>query len=260
MLISHTHRFAFIHIPRTAGCSVSVALGRHGENVMGYWANRWLDRVGIHVNHYAPLRWRRFRLHTSAAILRRQVPADVFDGLFKFTFVRNPWAMLVSHYRFLTTNDAHHRSRLARRLGSFADYVDYEIRRDKISQSRMVTDRHGRLLVDFVGRMESLEQDFATICRRIGVEANLPHLNRSAGSRSTEEDYRNSYDDRLIDRVADHFAEDIERFGYRFDGSTVAAPVVLPAANPSRARPRLAMTASLLRSAGICSSRATASA
>jgi len=267
MVISHTHRFAFIHIPRTAGCSVSVALGGCAEPVMQYWANRWLDQAGIHVNHYAPLRWRRFRLHTSAAILRRQVPAACFDGLFKFTFVRNPWELLVSHYRFVANNPAHHRNRLARRLESFERYVDYEIRRDKISQSRMVTDHEGRLLVDFVGRMESLERDFATICRRIGVEARLPHLNRSAGSSSVHDDYREHYTAPLIDRVANHFAEDIARFGYTFEGSAATGQSAAAAgcdfasaASPSRARARLAATASLRSSWGIWSSSATASA
>lgn len=213
MLLSLSHRFAFIHIPKTAGCSVSKAIGRHAEPVMGYWANRWLDRVGIHVNHYAPLRWKRFRTHTSAAILQRHLPPAVFADLFKFSFVRNPWDLLVSSYHFVRNSPGHHRCRRANRLRSFEEYALYELRRNKISQTRMLTDRRGRLLVDFVGHTETSRQDFATICGHIGIAAELPHVNRSS-----HDDYRDYYTDRLIDRVRHHFAEDIERFGYTFDG------------------------------------------
>jgi hypothetical protein len=215
MLISHTHRFAFVHVPKTGGCSIRRALSRHGDRVMGYWMNRWLDRIGIHVNHVAPYRQKRFRMHTAAETLRRQVPAHVFDGLFKFAFVRNPWDLLVSHYLFVGSTPRHHRHRRVAGLGSFEHYVDWELRRGKISQSRMLCDRHGALLVDYVGRFESLHRDFADVCRRLGLETTLPHVNRT--SVRDRADWRTYYSPALAARVAEHFAEDIERFGYRFE-------------------------------------------
>jgi hypothetical protein len=211
MLISHTHRFAFIHIPKTGGCSVKIALTPYAENVTGYWANRWLDRVGIHVNYFAPYAAKRFRTHTPAAILERELPADAFAQLYKFAFVRNPWDLLVSSYHFLQRSADHRRSHRAVRGRSFAEYVDYELYRGKLLQSPMLTDRRGRLLVDFVGRFESLDPDFAAVCHRLGIGAVLPHANRSWRG-----DYRDHYSERLAARVADRFAEDIERFGYTF--------------------------------------------
>ena len=212
MLISHRHRFAFIHVPKTAGSSVAFALWPHADHVDDYWMNRGLKLVGIHVNHYAPYRRKKFRTHTPAAILERQLPAEVFADLFKFAFVRNPWDLLVSSYHYLLKHAPHHRGRLARRLQSFADYAAYEIRRGKMSQSAMLTGRDGRLLVDFVGRFESLPSDFAYACRRIGVEVELPRANATR-----HRDYRNFYDDRLAEAVGRFFAADAERFGYGFD-------------------------------------------
>ena len=220
MLISHTHRFAFIHIPKTGGCSVKIALSPHVESVLDYWPNRWLDHVGIHVNYFAPYAVKRFRTHTPAALLARELPADAFARLFKFAFVRNPWDLLVSSYDFLKRSGNHRRSRHARRMRSFAEYVDYELWRGKLFQSRMVTDGRGRVLVNFIGRFESLDRDFAVVCRRIGVEAALPHANRGWHT-----DYREHYSDRLAARVADRFAEDIERFGYAF--ADAPAPTAL---------------------------------
>jgi len=68
------------------------------------------------------------------------------------------------------------------------------------------------LLVDAVGRFESLEEDFSQICRRLGLSANLPHANRSS-----HRDYRFYYTDRTIEYVADRCRDDISRFGYAFD-------------------------------------------
>lgn len=212
MLISHRHRFAFIHVPKTAGSSVAFALWPHADHVDDYWMNRGLTLVGIHVNHYAPYRRKKFRTHTSAAILQRQLPADVFADLFKFAFVRNPWDLLVSSYHYLLEHQGHHRGRSARRLRSFADYAAYEIGRGKMSQSAMLAGDDGRLLVDFVGRFESLASDFAFVCRRIGVDGSLGRANTTR-----HRDYRNFYDDRLAEAVGRFFAADAERFGYSFD-------------------------------------------
>lgn len=222
MLISHRHQFAFVHVPKTGGSSVSHALWSFADHVDHYWANRCLSLVGIRVNHYAPCRFRKFRPHTPADTLRHNLPAGLFDSLFTFAFVRNPWDLLVSYYHFLRDADSHpdhvsHRRRHATRLPDFEAYIRYEIRRGKISQTRMVTDRRGRVLVDFLGRYESLRADFAHICREIGINASLGRANASARG-----DYRDYYTDRLVALVRDGFAEDIERFGYGFSGSPAA--------------------------------------
>jgi hypothetical protein len=217
MLISHSHRFAFVHVPKTAGSSVGLALKPHADRVDGYWANRWLAAVGIHVNHLAPVRYRKFRPHVSAAVLEAWLPPEVFAGLFKFAFVRNPWDLLVSSYHYLKSKPMHRRSRLVRSLPSFADYVEYEIRRGQLLQTRLVCDRQGRLLVNFVGRYESLASDFEFICRQIGIDATLRRVNATVRG-----DYREHYPPPLAARVAEAFAPDIERFGYSFSPAAVS--------------------------------------
>lgn len=214
MLVSYSHGFAFVHVPKTAGCSISLALQPYCDHVVRYWMNRWLDRIGIHVNHLAPYRLKRFRLHTSAETLLRQIPEAAFNRLYKFAFVRNPWDLLVSHYNFVRSTPRHHRRARVVGLESFDRYVEYELRRDKILQSRMLCDRRGVLLVDDIGRFESIEADFTRICRRLGIDATLPHVNRGV---IRDRDYRAYYSERLAARVAEYFAEDIERFGYQFE-------------------------------------------
>lgn len=222
MLISHSHQFAFIHIPKAAGASVTHSLAQYGERADQHWMNRSLNAIGIHVNHYAPHRLKRFRLRTSAQTLQQQLTASVFAGLFKFAFVRNPWDLLTSYYHYITQPGDHHRGQATRNLKSFEDYVGYEIHRNKISQSRMVTDRRGELLVDFIGRFETLRDDFSFVCQRLNLSASLLHKNLSI-----HRDYRDSYTDHLAKRVRQHFAEDIQRFGYTFEES-VPSPYAKP--------------------------------
>ena len=48
-------------------------------------------------------------------------------------------------------------------------------------QSEFLYDEDGNCLVDFVGRFESLQQDFDTVSRRIfGEPVTLPHRNESS--------------------------------------------------------------------------------
>jgi len=226
MLISHSHRFAYIHIPKVAGVSISRTLGcRYGTPIDHYWGNWLLKAIGINVNHYAPYRLKKFRLHTPAWILKRELPPAVFADLFKFSFVRNPWDLLVSHYHFVLRTRSHHRSRIAGQLGSFEQYAHYEIGRGKISQSAMLTAADGRLLVDFVGHFETLDDDFAHVCRRIGTLVRLPRLNSTIHA-----DYRSFYSDRLAEDVGRYFAADVARFGYCFDGLAASA---IPASAPA---------------------------
>jgi hypothetical protein len=80
-------------------------------------------------------------------------------------------------------------------------------------QADMLTGADGTLLVDEIGRYETLRADFARICRHVGIEPLLPHLNRSH-----HRDYRTYYTERTRALVAEHFRKDIELFGYTFDG------------------------------------------
>jgi hypothetical protein len=75
-----------------------------------------------------------------------------------------------------------------------------------------IKDLDGRIQMDFIGRFENLQEDFAYIADRIGLEdAELPHL--LAGKNPSYVDF---YDDHCRKLVADKYAEEIELFGYKF--------------------------------------------
>ena len=213
MLISDDHRFLFVHIPKTAGSSVTQVLAPYSCQPLDHWMNRLLARSGVRSNLLLthPYRW--FRRHTPAARLRQLLPVEVYREYFKFAFVRNPWDWLVSYYHFVLEREHHRRYRQLRGLGSFEAFVEYECTRGKFLQSPFVTNSRGELIVDLVGRFECLADDFELVRRKLRLQVSLVCRNRSR-----HRDYRDYYSHRMRALVADGYREDIQRFGYTFDG------------------------------------------
>ena len=84
-MISHKHKFIFIHIPNTAGTSIEKALYDESCQLLpGEWD---YDRA-----RYAPLNHLTLQELVDSALL---TPAQL-QSYFKFCFVRNPWDRLVS--------------------------------------------------------------------------------------------------------------------------------------------------------------------
>jgi hypothetical protein len=72
----------------------------------------------------------------------------------------------------------------------------------------------GQVAMDFIGKFENLEPDFATICDAIGItDKTLPRLVMSA--KKANEDH---FDSEVIDLVYKKYKEEIKLFGYEFEG------------------------------------------
>lgn len=219
MLISHTRRFLFVHIAKTGGTSVRAALRPYR------WSGRYAPAIVLTslMSQMTRPRHRlgiKFPRHAKAIAAKEMLPAPVFDDLFKFVFVRNPWDLQVSSW--------HHIRRESPQslpgIHTFADFVrfkfdperpyDFMLDISRELQSDYIVDLHGRTIVDFIGHYEHLQRDFDTVCDRVGLaRIQLPHERRAVD----RDDYRRYYDDDTRERVAHHYCADIERLGYSFD-------------------------------------------
>jgi sulfotransferase famil protein len=212
MVFSQQPPYLFVHIDKAAGSSIAIALEPvKFRQKPSRWRRRvvWLGRL----NRLGSYRSLQFPAHAYASAAKRCLPPEVYAGLFKFAFVRNPWDRLVSRYAYLLKNEKHPRHGFVQKMKGFDDYVAWEVQRGKFFQYTYVTDSSGKLIVDFIGHYERLSEDFAKVCERLGRKVELPRANASS-----HRDYRTYYSDATRELVGSYFQRDIEMFGYDFDG------------------------------------------
>lgn len=218
MLLSLKYNFLFVHIAKTGGTSVRAALQPLRWRDPWYYPMWLCSRLSRLSGHRIGSKFPR---HAKAIAAKEMLPAELYDRLFKFAFVRNPWDLQVSSFHHIRRERPH----LMQGIDDFETFLrwkldperpyQYHIDTSIELQSDYLVDLHGEVIVDFIGKYERLTEDFATVCSRIGIPMpKMPHKRRAADRRK---DYRSYYTDVTAELVAQHFARDIELGGYRFD-------------------------------------------
>lgn len=194
----------FIHIPKCAGIAVKRAL---------------FEDIAT--------------AHTKLSTYGKVFEPELFLTYFKFTFVRNPWDRLVSAYHFLQRGgygDAD-KKWFERELSGYKDFDDFVRNWLKaenihkhihfIPQVEFLQDENNDgVKIDYVGLYENIENDFDYIARRLGLENTLKRENASP-----HKSYKDYYCGATREIVRAVYLRDIERFGYDFENSRLAAQI-----------------------------------
>lgn len=215
MLISPARRFLFVHVPKTAGTSLTEALAPFAApmklSAAGAIRRALPGRVGLDG-------W--FEMHDSAAFASAKLGRDAWDNLTTFAVVRDPFAHALSHYRFLRGYRYARWRRLVQAM-DFAAYLDWRLtgpphwlksRTGRFArlpdQAWFLTDGAGKLLVDRVLRFESLAEDFAALTADLGLPATtLPH-------RRQQQDQAGEITAAAAEKIQRLHARDFALFGY----------------------------------------------
>ena len=172
-----------------------------------------------------------YRIHLGAYDFKRMLFAkkflyspEEFEARFKFVVARNPYDRIVSAWKYLMVGA---RARTPRGLLMKWSFERFLSEIPRIWQSKGlrdlathtapiwgdITDEEGGLLVDFIGKLENIEEDFSLIRDELGLkDKQFPRRNVNR----EENRYRKHYNAKTRKMVEELYGEDIENLGYSF--------------------------------------------
>jgi len=203
-MISHELKCIFIHIPRTAGSSIETSLV--GQD---WW------KVEPKTKH----------LIASQA---KKIYSKYWDDYFKFSFVRNPYSRMLSMATFSQMRRIYYGDSSPSFKGVISDKhlnnyknifgnpvcIEYDHRfykREELENEKHKENRiYGNILdepIDYIGRFETLGEDFKNICSMLGLkEKKLPKIGSNPHAHSL------SLDAKLL--INEIYAEDFVKFNF----------------------------------------------
>ncbi len=213
MIISHSKKFIFVHIQKNAGTSVTRYLDEYltdRDLVLG------CTELGEKIQ---PFFRRKYQLnkHSYSKRIKAYFGDEVWNDYFSFTFVRNPWSRMVSLYTWCRKNKLKYDiCQDAINSESFSQFIRGKCFAQLPQQVDYFTNAKGRIIVNFVGKQESLQDDFEYVCQQISVPC--PDMLKNKYNQSNpQQNYRKYYtSDQDIELVAKKFAPDIDTLGYQF--------------------------------------------
>ena len=149
-----------------------------------------------------------------------------FDEMFKFTIVRNPFDFLLSTYHYAKTFSNHFWHKDVIKM-DFKDFPKFYLKYIAIHATSRphgsnkvikpydyIHNDDGKIIVDFVGKLENYHKDIKYIGDKIGADtSSIPKVNVN---KNNDKAYQDVYDKDTREFVEKHFAKDLEYFEYEF--------------------------------------------
>ncbi len=199
----------FVDIPRTSSTSVKIELGRHFG---GEYQKSFERESDIKRKKY-------FHDHIPAVRMRKSLRDSVWEQLFTFSIVRNPWDRFLSLYRFrialgdlpreVEFNSYVKMLKNVRYRSKISPYAELHYH---MSMCDFLMDSQDHILVNRVYRLEEREEMVSELESRFDITLRGIHKERL----SNEKNYRKYYDDESAELISCHYSDDISYFCYEF--------------------------------------------
>lgn len=232
MIISNSNKYIFVHIHKAAGTSIHFAL----DDSLA-WNDIAIGSTPYGEQIQKPY-YNRFNLqkHSSAQEIRDLVGDDIWSDYFTFTFVRHPYRRAVSLYKYIRMLvNKQGKKRYLRHLPmtrfqsniwewpatrafiesrTISKFIRHRYIQRAVGakpQYQSIINEHGDIIVDFIGKVEQIEEDFLNVTDKIGLpDTTLERRNQSYVGNShppllKESDY---------DYLYKYYKEDFDIFGY----------------------------------------------
>lgn len=203
-VISERKKFIFIHIRKTAGSSIRSSLHRNiPEKYLLKVSNRALRRLGFReIKKPNPLP------NHATALDYAHYLGERYDEFFTFAFSRHPYDWHVSYFHYLTEAESEPLHPMVRNM-DFLEYIQWRCGEGLELQSDWVTNENGDLMVDFLGKVENISDDFEFLKRKLNLIGRLPKKNTSS-----HKNYQHYFNEETAQLVRDFYAKDFDLFGY----------------------------------------------
>lgn len=253
MIISYSKKFIFSHCRKTAGSSITCYLNHFlgpRDIQIGVWKNTLQSGGNFNTRFYLDLihpncllQYKKMKqllrakyrgenvigklnvihkkrysffvnpTHPTAEEVK-SYNSSAWNNYFKFCFIRNPYEKEVSDYLW--------RKKLKNCEISFTEFL----RRKALHQpdpegivpypptNRPIFMIDGKVVVDYIGRYENIEEDLKEVCKRINIPFHKDKL--PSAKKIKDYNYRDYYtaeDKKLVESL---YKFELDRFGYSF--------------------------------------------
>jgi hypothetical protein len=221
-MISKERKFIFIHNFKTGGTSIEKKLGHFDildRDVQDHRTIRDIEQLTNRSDYFRRSLYaiKIGKLQASISNLRAAVFPELtrreYETFYKFTFVRNTWARLYSWFANIMKDDVLRQAYGICSLNySYEQFLVEKLNHKTFSQLYFITDSHGNIPMDFIGRFENLQSDFNTVCDKLKIEdSDLPKLLVRKYSH-----YSENYTPKTKDLVYNHYKEEINYFNFEY--------------------------------------------
>jgi len=183
MLISKRKNFIYIHIPKTAGTSISNFLVDYADFkfklVYKYYLSSkiiyLIDRY-LHLSRLGQSYITGHHKHSKIIDVKDKMGEKMNDYSI-FTFVRNPYEQMISLYHYIQKSKEHKYHNKAIN-SSFYDFVFFYINTNPPKQVDYILDKNGKINSMKIYKLESINESLVEISSTLNIEKPIEYLRK----------------------------------------------------------------------------------
>ena len=213
--INHNKKCIYIHIPKNGGSYISEILSKH-YGFKNYYLQR-PDHENFCLGKDYSVDKHENKIHGTLIYYKTSpfinniinMNEEKWNSYFIFTFIRNPYDRIVSGWNYINKYNI-----------PFKNYLDIHYKSTSfnywhvfMTQSRHMIDVNGKININYIGKIENLEDDLKIILSKIGFHT-IIHQPFKKNSKS-HNNYKSYYNNHILEKVNYLMKEDFENFDYK---------------------------------------------
>ena len=202
-MLSLWHKTLFVHIPKCGGQSIENAFLNDIGLKFGEHRHLMLCLQKGKPFHGKPGPPKLAHLRARDYFEMDYISRELFDRLYRFSVVRNPFSRISSHWRYLFS-DIDFREFVLERLPDLQQRQTWFYG----TQYDFLHDEIGELLVEDALKLEDIDRGWPVVQNKANIAHPLQHKNKSRSSTTAR------WTEDMADAVRAYYAKDFEAFGY----------------------------------------------